>query len=168
MTNRRIILNVMIVAMLTFYLIFNLVFQRVINSPEELPEIVVDVWDQPFLVANEWNLIRLELQDVTIQSKQGQTERAVRESHWSSSNEQLTSSQISVIANSWQLLKAVQVSSFSQLPEDGLTALAFISEDSQPLVFRIIATDDELLFYRMIDQKLFRYPISAKANFLPL
>lgn len=158
--NRRIILNVMIVALLTFYMIFNIVYKRFsdqhVSEPEAASEAVV--WDRPFLVPEQWQLARLEMPPVVIQLDVNDT--------WSSNEESLDSDTLALIAKSWQTLSATSAVDYMKLPMEGFTVLAFIREDSQPLVFRVLILSDEIHFFRMIDQKQFIYPISSKAHLL--
>jgi len=156
--NKRFILNIMIVAILTFYLIFSIVYKRVVNH-QDTEQIVVqniesdDVWQQPMLVSKPWNLTRLEIysaQDKVILDKNAKP-----------------SAQKTILLNSWQMLSALAVDKNNNLPMVGMTVLAFIEEDSQPLVFRVNITDEALLFYRMIDKKQFSFPTTSIVNFFP-
>lgn len=161
--NKRLVLNVMIVALLTFYMIFNLVYNRVLNSSEDEPQPVAVVWEQPFLVPNPWQLIRLELNTTIIQlDNQGNWFRGRLKG-----DRQQPTTALNNIANSWKNLQASSVISYDQLPLEGLTVLAFVREDSQPLVYRVIELANEIQFFRMIDKKLFSYPIASKSQFIP-
>ena len=164
--NKRIILNVMIVAMLTFYMIFNIVYNRVLDGPSETDEPVVTdvVWEQPFLVPNPWHLKRIEFPSLYIQ-------RYIEDDaqqQWRSSNQQIDSTVLTNIANSWKNLQATNVMEYQDLPLEGSTILAFVDEDSQPLVFRLIETSEQLQFYRMIDKKVFSFSIASKSQFIPV
>ena len=152
--NKRLILNVMIVALLTFYMIFNIVYNRVLNKSDDEPQTEAVVWEQPFLVPNPWQLIRLEFNSTIIQldkQRDGQQTTAI----------------LSNIANSWKNLQASSVTSYEQLPLKGMTVLAFVREDSQPLVYRVLELANEIQFFRMIDKKVFSYPIASKSQFIP-
>ena len=155
--NKRIFLNVMIVALLTFYMIFNIVYRQLIEKHESEPEqqSVVDIWQGPFMVPGSWQLTRLEMPSVVLQiDDKGQ---------WSEINNKVDITTAAATALSWQNLAATQIDHYSQLPLEGAIILAFVAEDSQPLVFRMVECDESIYFYRMIDQKQFSYPVSSKA-----
>ncbi|MFT5451184.1 MAG: hypothetical protein ACI9N9_000668 [Enterobacterales bacterium] len=157
--DKRLFLNVMIIAMLTFYMIFNIVYNRVLDQSDDEPQTNAIVWDQAFLVPNAWHLIRLEISTLVIaQDVQG---------NWSSNIDNQEQSKLSNIANSWKNLQANSVSAYDQLPLSGQTVLAFVKEDSQPLVFRVVEEGNDIQFFRMIDQKKFSFPLSSKAQFFP-
>ncbi len=157
--NKRIFLNVMIVAMLTFYMIFNIVYKRLVDKHEPDPQLeVVDIWQGSFMVPQAWQLTRLELPSTTIQIDDL--------GKWLSVNNKINPETVSKIADSWQNLAANQVTEYQQLPLDGNTILAFVAEDSQPLVYRLIKREDKMHFYRMIDKKLFIFNISSKVQLL--
>jgi len=157
--NKRILLNVMIVALLTFYMIFNIVYRQLVDKHETEPQPqIVDVWQGAFLVPQVWQLTRLEMPSVVMQlDKQG---------NWSSGNKSNVTA-IAGIASAWQHLAAAQVSGYEQLPLEGQTILAFVTEDSQPLVFRLVEQEDKIHFYRMIDKKRFTFSLSSKDRLLP-
>lgn len=148
--------------MFTFYLIFSVVNNRLINnqgsksghtfnsSENSLTE---DVWLQPNLVSKPWQLNRIEL--YTTQQKYVL--------------DRLIESEVQdlILLNSWQMLSASATDTNDNIPKEGILALAFIQQDSQPLVFRIHVSEKELLFYRMIDNKQFSYPRESMINFLP-
>ncbi len=157
--NKRIFLNVMIVAMLTFYMIFNIVYQRLINKHEPEAQVVTDIWEQPFLVPGQWQLTRIEMTSIVIQ--------VAETGKWSTNNKLVDATMADNIAKSWQNLQASEITDYQQLPLDGKTILAFVEEDSQPLVFRLVEQAEKLHFYRMIDQKQFSFPLSAKSLLLP-
>ena len=175
--NKRIILNVMIVALLTFYMIFNIVYKRLIDKHEPAPEKqhdVTEIWQGPYLVPQVWQLTRLETPSVTLQvdtqgkwsvSKPGKSVESNPEI--SDSDPMASEIAASGIASSWQNLKAEGVSDYQQLPIQGNIILAFVAEDSQPLVYRVIENSEQLIFYRMIDQKKFSYNISLKTQLVP-
>ena len=163
--NKRIILNIIIVGMLTFYMIFNIVYQRVIKKhdaePSEQSQQIQqeDVWQQPYLVPEHWHLMRLEIAGVVIQKN--------AQDSWIANQELKLTSNIASIVYAWQKLQASETKSYSELPLEGLTVLAFVEEDSQPLVFRVIDQEDTIQFYRMIDQKMFSFPLALKGQILP-
>ncbi|MFT5519772.1 MAG: hypothetical protein ACI9IA_000356 [Enterobacterales bacterium] len=157
--NKRLFLNVMIVAMLTFYMIFNIVYNRVLDNSDDEPQTNPVVWDQPFLVPNAWSLIRLEIAtEVIAKDTQG---------NWSSTTGAQEQSKLNNIANSWKNLQANSISGYEQLPLSGQTVLAFVKQDSQPLVFRVVEEGNNIQFFRMIDQKKFSFPLSSKDLFIP-
>ncbi len=158
--NKRIFLNVMIVALLTFYMIFNIVYKRLVDKHEVDPQQeAVNVWEGSFLVPGVWQLIRLEMPSITLQlDDQG---------NWSSSDNNMAPTIISETATAWQNLAATSVSAYEQLPLKGQTILAFVIEDSQPLVFRVIEQGDEIHFYRMIDKKRFTFSQPSKIRLIP-
>ncbi len=170
--NKRIILNVMIVALLTFYMIFHIVYTRLIDRHEPSPEKqldVADIWQGPYLVPQIWQLARLETPSITLQlDKQGKW-TASKPGQPSQPDSEMTISEtkVSRIASSWQNLKAEGVSDYQQLPIQGYIILAFVAEDSQPLVYRVIEDTEQLTFYRMIDQKKFSFNLSLKTQLLP-
>jgi len=170
--NKRIILNVMIVALLTFYMIFNIVYKRLVDKHEPAPEKqydVTEIWQGPNLVPQVWQLTRLETPSVTLQvDTQGKwTASKPGASVKSESDSMISEIAASGIASSWQNLKADDVSDYQQLPIQGNIVLVFVAEDSQPLVYRVIENSEQLIFYRMIDQKKFSYNISLKMQLLP-
>ena len=180
--NKRIILNVMIVALLTFYMIFNIVYKRLIDKHEPAPEKqhdVNEIWQGPYLVPQVWQLTRLETPSIILQVdtqgkwKVSKSEAPVNpDSEIDGSGVVISEALISTIAasgiaSSWQNLKAEGVSDYQQLPIQGNIILAFVAEDSQPLVYRVIENSEQLIFYRMIDQKIFSYNISLKSQLLP-
>jgi hypothetical protein len=157
--NKRLFLNVMIIAMLTFYMIFNIVYNRVLDHSDDEPKPSPVVWEQSFLIPNAWDLIRIEIATVVIAKDiQG---------NWSSNIGNQEQSRLNNIANSWKNLQANSVSRYEQLPLIGKTVLAFVQEDSQPLVFRVVEEGNTIEFFRMIDQKKFSFPLSSKAQFFP-
>ncbi len=156
--NKRIFLNVMIVALLTFYMIFNIVYNKLLNKHEPEQEIVSDVWAGDYIVPESWQLTRLEMTSVIIQVDE--------DGNWSSNNSAIEPLAATAIALSWQNLKATEIDSYQQLPLNGETLLAFVAEDSQPLVFRLIEDSENLYFYRMIDQKRFSFPVESKPRLL--
>jgi len=158
--NKRLILNVMIIALLTFYMIFNIVYNRFLDQPDSEPQSNPVVWDQPFLVPNAWHLIRLEISSVIIQQD--------TLGNWSSNVDNHDPSMLNNLSNSWKNLQATSVNVYEQLPLQGQTVLAFVKQDSQPLVFRVVEEGNEIQFFRMIDQKRFSFPISSKALFIPV
>lgn len=156
--NKRIILNIMIIALLTFYMIFNIVYTRFINKHESEPVAEVDVWQQPFLVPESWQLKRLEMAGIVLQASDNNS--------WSAKDDRVDASTATLIAGAWQQLAASNINHYQQLPLEGITILAFVAEDSQPLVFRVIEQTDEIQFYRMIDQKQFNFPVASKRQLL--
>ncbi|MCP4272592.1 MAG: hypothetical protein GY781_11590 [Gammaproteobacteria bacterium] len=170
--NKRIILNVMIVALLTFYMIFNIVYKRLIDRhepPSEKQLDVADIWQSPYLVPQIWQLTRLETPSVTLQmDKQGKwiTGKPGQPSQ-ADSEMSISGTKVSDIASSWQNLKAEGVSDYQQLPLQGSIILAFVAEDSQPLVYRVIEETEQIIFYRMIDQKKFSFSLSLKTQLIP-
>ena len=145
--NRRIFLNVVIFAILTFYLLFSIVYRDVLDSQEgDLAE--VDPWQQPFLLPKGWQLRRLEFgQKVLTQNSDGQ---------WTI-NGQVASEQASKIANNWSELMIQDITNF-QDQTSGLTVLAFVAETSQPIVYRIMLKDNQILLYRLNDRRRFALP----------
>lgn len=160
--NKRILLNVIIVALLTFFMIFNIVYKRFIDKQEPSSEAAVAsevvVWDRPFLVPEQWHLSRIEMSSLVIQLDANDK--------WSSNDDTLDTEALALIANSWQTLEAASTSAYMKLPVEGFTVLAFIREDSQPLVFRVLVLSDEIHFFRMIDQKQFIFPLANKSDLL--
>ena len=156
--NKRIFLNVMIVALLTFYMIFNIVYNKLLNKHEPEPEIISDVWASAYIVPESWQLTRLEMASTILQVDEN--------GHWSESRGVIEPLAATAIALSWQNLKATEIGSYQQLPLNGDTLLAFVAEDSQPLVFRLIEDSENLYFYRMIDQKRFSFPLESKSRLL--
>ncbi len=170
--NKRIILNVMIVALLTFYMIFNIVYKRLIDRHEPPPEKqldVADIWQGPYLVPQIWQLTRLETPSITLQAdKQGKWTASIPGQPSQPDSEMtISGAKVSGIASSWQNLKAEGVSDYQVLPLQGNIILAFVAEDSQPLVYRVIEETEQIIFYRMIDQKKFSFNLSLKTQLLP-
>lgn len=157
--NKRLLLNVIIVGMLTFYMIFNIVYQRLLDRHDTEPHQAIDIWELPNLVPAPWHLTRLEMGALVIQKAEN--------GGWNSSANNIDAETAAVIVHSWQTLQAREVIDYKSLPLNGETVLAFIEEDSQPLVFRVIQQGDSISFYRMIDKKQFNYPVSAKSALLP-
>jgi len=159
--NKRLFLNVMIVALLTFYMIFNIVYQQLLNKhePEQEPEIITDVWASSFMVPENWHLVRLEMPNMTI--------LVDSKGKWSEKSGNKDSTIAASIALSWQNFAAPETQNYQQLPLEGQNVLAFVAEDSQPLIFRVVEQDNKLHFFRMIDQKQFSFPSSSKSQLLP-
>ncbi len=160
--DKRIFLNVMIVALLTFYMIFNIVYNQLMekHEPEQEQETINDVWAGDYIVPESWKLTRLEMPSTTLQVDEN--------SNWSESRGAIDPLAATAIALSWQNLKATEINSYQQLPLNGDTLLAFVAEDSQPLVFRLIEDGENLHFYRMIDQKRFSFPLESKLRLIVL
>lgn len=158
--NKRIFLNVMIVALLTFYMIFNIVYNQLMEKHEPEEETVSDIWAGDYIVPGSWQLTRLEMTSVTLQVDEN--------GNWSEKSGAIEPLAATAIALSWQNLAAKEISSYQQLPLDGETFLAFVAEDSQPLVFRLVEDNENLYFYRMIDQKRFSFPIVSRSRLLVL
>jgi hypothetical protein len=162
--NRRIILNVMIVALLTFYMIFSIVYKRFSGNDDPQTEVSSElsaervIWDLPFLVPEQWHLTRIEMSPFVMQLDANDK--------WSSLDDTLDSDALALIAKSWQTLDSASSTDYMKLPVEGFTVLAFIREDSQPLVFRVLILSDEIHFFRMIDQKQFIYPLEDKSKLL--
>jgi hypothetical protein len=156
--NKRIVLNVMIIAMLTFFMIFNIVYQRLINKHDTAEIVEIDIWDKPFLVPKPWQITRLEMPSVIINlDESGQ---------WTPNNQSMDQTRIATIISSWQELEASSVSHYENLPNEGELILAFIAQDTQPLVFRMLDSGSEIIFYRMIDAKQFNFQRATKPSFL--
>ncbi|PCJ47999.1 MAG: hypothetical protein COA74_10105 [Gammaproteobacteria bacterium] len=166
--NRRLVLNVMIIALLTFYMIFNIVYNRVLTNSDDDPQPVAVVWEQYFLVPNPWQLVRLEFNSPINTSIIIQLDET---GNWFkgrlAGERRGTTATLNNIANSWKNLQAGSVTSYELLPLEGMTVLAFVREDSQPLVYRVVEQANEIQFFRMIDKKLFSYPITSRAQFIP-
>jgi len=156
--NKRLILNVMIVALLTFYLIFSIVYRQLIDKHETEEVPIASVWDSEFLVPQAWRLTRLEMPTITLQIDNNET--------WSDARGVNDPAVASSIAAAWQKLAAAEINNYQQLPLTGITILAFVTEDSQPLVYRVLEKEYQLHFYRMIDQKKFTFPIALKYRLL--
>jgi len=156
--NKRIFLNVMIVALLTFYMIFNIVYNKLLDKHEPESEVINDVWTGAYIVPESWQLTRLEMTSTILQVDEN--------GNWSENSGAIEPLVATAIALSWQNLKATEIGSYQQLPLTGDTLLAFVAEDSQPLVFRLIEDNENLHFYRMIDQKRFSFPVESKSRLL--
>jgi hypothetical protein len=124
------------------------------HEPEPAQDSIADVWEGPLLIPDEWQLARLEMQSVMLHlDENGQ---------WSEINNKVDLPKANAIALSWQNLAATNTSHYQQLPLEGKIILAFVAEDSQPIVFRMVEKGESILFYRMIDQKQFSFPVTAK------
>lgn len=145
--NRRIFLNVVIFAILTFYLLFSIVYRDVLDSQEgDLTE--ANPWEQPFLIPKGWTLQRLEFGNNVISLNS--------DGNWSINGNE-TNAQVAQIADNWSTLMVQDISSFAE-ETSGKTVLAFVSETTQPIVFRVLIKDDLILLYRLNDRRRFALP----------
>lgn len=145
--NRRIFLNIIIFAILTFYLLFSMVYRDVLDSQEgDLTE--ATPWQQPFLLPKGWQLQRLEFGElVLILNDDGQ---------WTI-NGQDTSVRATKIAENWSSLMVRDISDFQEATS-GQTVLAFVAETTQPIVYRILIKDNQIMIYRLNDRRRFALP----------
>ncbi len=158
--NKRILLNVIIFALLTFYMIFNIVYEQLIDKHEPAtPQVeVTNIWEEPFMVPRDWQLIRLELPSITLQKDS--------QGLWISVNKTIDLNEAATMAASWQNLQPTEITIYQNLPLEGSIALAFVAEDPQPLIFRIVKDSEKIHFYRMIDKKRFTFSIASKIDLL--
>jgi len=170
--DKRLFLNVMIIALLTFYMIFNMVHRQLVdqhepeNQPDNVP--VQSPWEQAVPVPHGWQLTRLEMASVVLQRDATGLWSIDKGSidNGSVDNSQLGEVSATEIAKSWQQLQAISTAEYQTLPSKGMTILAFVAEDSQPLVFRVLTLNNELQIFRMIDKKQFNYPLSSKSRLI--
>ena len=151
--NRRMQLNLMIFGLVTFLLVFSLVNRKFMDGQEEAQS----VWDEPVLVPSSWQLTRLEMQDAILRLEAGV---------WISTQSEDSADDLGRLARAWQALPPESVTAGVELPEEGITILAFIREDSQPLVFRVFMIAESVVFYRMIDQRQFTFKLQQAEQLL--
>jgi hypothetical protein len=149
--DRRLFLNIIIVAILSFYFIFGIAFRGLMEDSE--PDLLeASPWEQPFLIPKGWQLVRIEFPTRQL---------TVTESGWSLDG-QATSEQANLLANNWSGLMIQDVASYQDLPA-GNTTLVFVLEQKEPLIYRLVEVDQKLQIYRMNDQRLFSLPAELKA-----
>jgi len=149
--NRRIFLNVIIFGILTFYLLFSIVYRDVLDSQEgDLTE--ANPWEQPFLIPKGWTLERLEFGEVIVsQNTQGQwTTNAV------DANEQANQ-----VAENWTGLMVQDIVGFDEVAS-GQTVLVFVTETTQPIVYRLVLEDNQIILYRLNDRRRFALPAEIR------
>ena len=150
--DKRLLLNIIIVSIISFYLVFGIAYRGLLEESE--PDLMEDsAWDQPFLIPKNWRLSLIEFPNGS---------RLVEtESGWSA-GKQVKSEVVNLIANNWQQLLIQDVADYSTLPK-GTTTLVFVEQQPGPIVFRLVQEQDNLLFYRLNDKRLFKLPVELKS-----
>lgn len=157
--NRRTLLNFMIFGLVTFYLVFSLVHRNFFEQHAEQVDLLETKWQQKRLVPVPWTITRIEAGDLVVK----QTEQG-----WQllANNQQLANpEQLQTLIANWQGVKPERIDFYQQLPEQGATILVFIAEDSQPLIFRVLQAEQQLHFYRMLDNR--KFTLDAETLLLP-
>jgi hypothetical protein len=157
--NRRMLLNLMIFGLITFYLVFSLVHRNFIEKQGgQVDEVLVTKWQQRRLVPLPWTITRIEYGDKLLK-------RSSEGWQFMQAGQLIAHDDLAGLIENWQQLTPERIDFYQQTPEQGITALVFIAEDSQPLIFRVVSDEQGLAFYRMLDERKFTFDHDAK--FLP-
>ena len=145
------LLNIIIVSIVSFYLIFGIVYRGLIE--ESGPDLAEESpWEQPYLIPKGLTLTQIDFPTGT--------QLVLTDSGWMLDEKQ--NEVAALIANNWQGLVVQDVSQYDALPK-GQTALVFIAEQAEPIVFRLVLEDDMMAIYRLSDQRLFKLPTELKS-----
>ena len=109
-------------------------------------------WAQPFLIPKGWALQRIEFGDkVVSQNSDGD---------WTIDGTS-ASEQAAKIAKNWSELVAQEIQPFDTANE-GQTVLVFVADTTQPIVYRVLIIEDEIVLYRLNDRRRFAYPAEIR------
>lgn len=145
------LLNIIIVSIVSFYLIFGIVYRGLLE--ETGPDLADESpWEQPYLIPKGLTLTQIDFPTGT--------QLRMSESGWILNEKQNEVAKL--IADNWQELVVHDVSRYTELPK-GQTALAFVAEQAEPIVFRLVIEGDMMSIYRMSDQRLFMLPTELKS-----
>ena len=148
--DRKLLLNIIIVAIVSFYLIFSIVYRGMIEQNE--PDLTDgSVWEQPYLIPKGWTLQQIEFPNANLQ---------LSENGWSG-GDKVSAQAASLIANNWSALVMQDVTDYDE-NASGSTALVFVAEQTQPIVYRLIQEADQIRIYRLTDKRLFTLPSDLK------
>ena len=144
--DKRMFLNIIIVSIVSFYLIFGIVYRGLFE--ESVPDLAEQSpWEQPYLIPKGLTLTQIDFPTGS--------QLIITESGWELNE---THTEVAnLIANNWQGLVVQDVSQYTAVPK-GQTALAFIAEQAEPIVFRLVVEGEMMAIYRMSDQRLFKLP----------
>lgn len=149
--DKRLFLNIIIVAILSFYLIFGIVYRGLLEESE--PDLAESSsWDQPYLIPKGWTLSQIEFSATASVS--------LTENVWSA-GEQLSPEIAGLIANNWQGLVIQDIGNYDVLPR-GSTVLAFVNQRTAPIAYRMVLDAEHIRIYRLDDKKLFTLPVDLK------
>ena len=148
--DRKLLLNIIIVAIVSFYLIFSIVYRGMIEQSEsDLSD--GSSWQQPYLVPKGWNLQEIEFPNTNLQ---------LTDVGWTAS-EEVSPEVANLIANNWSALLIQDVNYYDENAK-GATTLVFVAEQTQPIVYRLIQDGDQIRIYRLTDKRLFTLPSDLK------
>ena len=149
--DKRLFLNIVIVAILSFYLIFGIVYRGLLEDSG--PDLAEDSsWDQPYLVPKGWTLFHIEFSPTV--------SVILNDNGWSA-GEQVSPEVASLIVNNWEGLVIQDIQSYETLPR-GTTVLAFVSQRTAPIAYRMALDSEHIRIYRISDKKLFTLPLDLK------
>ncbi len=149
--DKRLFLNIVIVAILSFYLIFGIAYRGLLEESE--PDLAEDSnWEQPYLIPKGWTLTEIEFAP--------QIRLTPTAEGWQA-GELISTEVAGLVVNNWQGLVIQDIASYDELPV-GTTVLAFVEQRTAPIAYRLIEQSGSIQIYRLEDKKLFTLPQDLK------
>jgi len=149
--NKRLLLNIIIFSILTFYFIFGITYRQLFE--DQAPDLAErSPWEQPFLIPKGWTLERIEFPNQTLAKTDIE--------QWHFIGHEVTE-QAKLIADNWSGLMIQERDQYIDLPS-GKTILVFVAELQEPIVYRMLIDAEQMSLYRMHDKRVFSLPVELQ------
>ena len=149
--DKRLFLNIVIVAILSFYLIFGIVYRGLLEDSG--PDLAEDSsWTQPYLIPKGWTLSRIDFTPTVSVT--------LTDNGWSA-EDRVSPEVASLIVNNWEGLLMQDMQIYDTLPR-GTTVLAFVNQRTAPIAYRMALDSEHIRIYRIDDKQLFTLPLDLK------